>query len=118
MDNNKELAGIFRDFGQVVLAFGIAAFFGLIRVLQDYLAPDAPPQFRWIVAIAKTSIAGAVGMLTMWLMLYWEVGPYMSAFLIAIAGYGGAETLQVFKEAGYDFIRRKALTSSDAPPKN
>lgn len=118
MDNQKELAGIFKDFGQVALAFGIAAFFGLIRVLQDYIAPDAPPKFRWLIAVAKTLVAGSAGMLTMWVCLYWEVGPYLSAFLIAIAGYGGAETLNACKEALYDFIRRKALASTDAPPKN
>lgn len=108
MDEKELAAGLSKNLNQVTIGFLIAAFFGLIRVLQEYIAPDAPPQFRWIVAIAKTLIAGAVGILTTWLCLQWDLGPYMSGFLIAVAGYGGAETLQVFKEAGYDFIRRKA----------
>lgn len=112
-DTAQQLGGIFKNFNQVLLAFAIASFFGFIRYLQDFIAPDAPVKFRWLIALAKTLIAGAVGMVTMWLMLEWHVGPYFSAFVIAVAGYGGAETMQVFKEAGYDFIRRKA----QSPPK-
>lgn len=112
-DAASQLGGIFKNLNQVLLAFAIAGFFGLVRVLQDYISPEAPAKFRWLIAIAKTLIAGSAGMVTMWLMLEWHVGPYMAAFCVAIAGYGGAETLQVGKEAMYDFIRRKAQT----PPK-
>jgi hypothetical protein len=111
MDEKDLAAGLGKNLNQVSLGFLIAAFFGFIRVLQDYIAPDAPAKFRWVVATVKTMIAGATGVLTTWLCLQWEIGPYMSGFLIAVAGYGGAETLQVFKEAGYDFIRRKAAAT-------
>jgi hypothetical protein len=109
MDN--PLVAMLAKFSDAALAIAIAAFFGLIRYMQDFLGPE-PPAFKWVFATAKVLTAGAVGLLVHWLVIEWKVSPNFSAFLIAVAGYGGAESINAFKEVGLEFIRRKASNSS------
>lgn len=113
----KSLAAILAQYADASLAILIAAFFGLIRYLQDFLGSE-PPGFKWVIALAKILTAGAVGLLVHWLVIEWKVSANFSAFLIAVAGYGGAESINAFKEAGLEFIRRKAASASDPGPKN
>lgn len=95
------------EWKDTALAFGLAAFFGVVRYMQDFIVGDGdPPAFKWIIAVAKTVTAAASGLLTAWLCKEWQIGPYMSAVMISTAGYGGAEALNVFKE-GF----RNAVTS-------
>jgi len=118
MDEEQGVASAFAKFADIGLSFALAAFFGLIRYLQEFLNPQAPPAFKWVIAVAKGFTAGAVGMLTHWLLSEWRVGPNMSAFLIAVAGYGGAETIELFKEMLHDFVRRKAGSSQEPRAKD
>lgn len=106
MSDNPILALII-EAKAIALSFVIAAFFGLIRYLQDFLVAD-PPAFKWFVFSAKILTAGSVGLVVYWLLLEWKITGGYNAFLIAVAGYGGAESLNAFKEAGLDFLRRKA----------
>jgi hypothetical protein len=93
------LAKLLLDWKDVLLAFGLAGFFGMVRYLQDFiLVEGTAPSFKWLIAVAKTLTAAATGLLTAWLCKEWQIGPYMSAVMIATAGYGGAETLNVFKD--------------------
>lgn len=115
---DRDLIAAMGRYGDVALAFGIAFFFGLIRYLQEFLNPDAPRAFKWVIAIAKGFTAGAVGMLTLWLLAEWNVKGNMSAFLIAVAGYGGAETMELFKEVLRGFVLRQASSPPQSAPKD
>jgi hypothetical protein len=88
-DKDPSALAAFARWGDLALSFGLAAFFGLIRYLQEFLSPGSPPAFKWLIASAKGFTAGAVGMLTHWLLAEWEVRANLAAFLIAVAGYGG-----------------------------
>lgn len=110
MSDNALFAALAK-FGDLALSFGIAAFFGLIRYLQDFVGNE-PPAFKWLIAAAKILTAGAVGLLVHWLVVEWKVSGNFSAFLIAVAGYGGAESINAFKEVGLDFLRRKAASAA------
>ena len=116
-DNDNAIIVAFTRFGDLALSFVIAAFFGLIRYLQDFTSTE-PPAFKWFIAAAKVLTAGAVGLLVHWLVVEWKVSSNLGAFLIAVAGYGGAESINAFKEVGLDFIRRKAASATDPGPKN
>lgn len=98
------------DLGALALGFFIAAFFGLLRLGHEHLQTPAEtrPKFAWLPVLVKIGTAGGVGLLTTFLMLEWAVGPYLSGFLVAIAGWGGVETLNVLKEAGHETLRRYA----------
>lgn len=113
----KSIAAILAQHTDAALAILIATFFGFIRYLQEFLGAS-PPAFKWVIAGAKVLTAGAVGLLVHWLVIEWKVSSNFSAFLIAVAGYGGAESINAFKEAGLEFIRRKAASASDPGPKN
>lgn len=108
----KWLAGFFDLYGALAFSFALAAFFGLVRYLQEFLGAGEKPAFKWLIAGAKVMTAGAVGLAVHWLLAEWKVGENYGAFLTAIAGYGGAETLNAMKEAALDAIRRKASGSS------
>lgn len=114
---DNPLVAAFAKFGDIALSFAIAAFFGLIRYLQDFVGNE-PPAFKWLIAAAKVLTAGAVGMLVHWLVIEWKVSSNFGAFLIAVAGYGGAESINAFKEVGLEFIRRKAANASEPGAKN
>lgn len=105
-DKDPSMWAALARFGDLALSFGLAAFFGLIRYLQEFLNPGAPTAFKWLIAIAKGFTAGAVGMLTHWLVAEWEVRPNLAAFLIAVAGYGGAESIELFRSALRDMVLR------------
>lgn len=117
MEEQKQAGGILASLfhsWDIGVAFGVAMFFGFIRYLQDVLAPDAPNKFKWAIAIAKGIMAGSVGILTYWLLTEWRVSEPLAAFLIGVAGYGGAETLQAFKEAVFNSLRNYLGKASDA----
>jgi hypothetical protein len=117
VNETNPLIAAFAKGGELAISFMIAAFFGLIRYLQDFVGTE-PPAFKWLIAGAKILTAGAVGLLVHWLVVEWKVSGNFSAFLIAVAGYGGAESINAFKEVGLDFIRRKAASTADPGPKN
>lgn len=114
MSDNLLVAAIAK-YGDITVSFAIAAFFGLIRYLQDFVGPE-PPAFRGLVAAAKILTAGAAGMLVHWLVVEWKVSSNFSAFLVAIAGYGGAESINAMKEAWLEYIRRKAASPPGPGP--
>lgn len=119
MEEQKEIVtGAIRNISQywdLGLSFLLASFFGFIRYLQDILDPATSNKFKWFVALAKGLTAGSVGLLTYWLLQEWTISKSLSAFLIGIAGYGGAETLQAFKEGAFNALRNMLGKAGEAP---
>lgn len=99
------------------IAVGLAFFFGLVRYLQEFLGPD-PPAFKWFIAIAKCFTAIAVGGLAMLVCNELRLSENWKWIVISLSGYGGAEVLNVAKEAGLDYLRRKAVAASEPDSKN
>lgn len=107
----KSIAAAIAQHADAALAVLIAAFFGFIRYLQEFLDRE-PPAFKWLIAVAKVLTAGSVGYLVHILTIEWGVTSGYGAFMIAIAGYGGAETLNAGKEAFLGYLRGKASGTS------
>lgn len=105
----KGLVTLLHNWKETILVVGLAAFFGVVRYAQDFVV-DAPPQFKWIIACAKTITAAAAGLLSHWLCREWDIGPNMTAVMVATAGYGGAEALNFFKQGVFNAITQ--LTQS------
>lgn len=99
-----------------LIAIAIATFFGLVRVMADYLVNEKA--LRWLVVIAKLVVSASIGLVTHWLCVEWHVSENLSAVAIAISGYGGAEVINAAKEAMIDFIRRKTQSASDPGSKS
>ena len=85
----------------------IASFAGFVNYAQRF-AGDNPPAWNWLVALTKIFTAGFVGLLTHWLLSSWTMGEGYVNFAIAVAGYGGAETIAFFQQVFRDTISRAA----------
>lgn len=98
-----------KDLSAVVAGFLLGAFFGILRYGSEFIdrGEAAPKAFHWWVFLFKALLAGGVGILATFLCLEWKIGTYASGFLIAMSGWGGVETLNIFREMAYDTIRRK-----------
>lgn len=103
------LIGAFLEWKDAVLGFAIAAFFGAVKHINELIFGEKKPQrFHWTLTIGvKGAIAGCVGLLTLWLLVELELVKSQAgrAFCIAIAGWGGAETIQFFWDTGRDALR-------------
>ncbi len=89
---------------------GIAALAGFVNYLQRFTGDDSP-DWNWIAVTAKVFTAGFVGILTHWLLTGWGINENhenLVNFAIAVAGYGGAETIAFFQQVFQDAIRRAA----------
>lgn len=101
-------------FAKVCIAFGIAAVAGLVKYAQRFTLPPAErPRWEWGVFVIKGVTAGAMGVLTFWLLSGWTTNENYIHFLIAIAGWGGAETGEFFWELGKDALRKAAGAAAD-----
>lgn len=113
MNEHEGLGGLFRDVSTMLLGFAIAVFFGLVKEARDYTMHPTPT-VQWKIVVLKMVIAGASGLVVTWLTLEWQVGKYLAGVLVAIAGYAGAEVLDIVKEAAYAAVKRK-LRMGGAP---
>ena len=98
-------------------AFAIAAAAGTLNYLQRFAGEDPPP-WKWLVFTVKGITAGGVGVLTHWLLAGWGFNPNFTYFAIAVAGWGGAETVVFFQQVFQDAIRRAAGASENDTPKS
>ncbi len=98
-------------------AFVIAAFAGLVSYLQRFNG-DNPPEWKWLLFVTKVLTAGFVGILCDWLLSGWNIPQTIVHFAIAVAGYGGVETMLFFQQIFQDTIRRAARVSEDDRPKD
>lgn len=102
---------------KIAWAFAIAGLAGFINYLQRFTG-DNPPKWAWLVVLVKVMTAGFVGLLTNWLMSKWQMGENYVDFAIAVAGYGGAETIAFFQQVFRDSIIRAAGVKSNDEPKS
>lgn len=93
-------------------AFGIAAGAGIVNFLQRFTG-ETPPSWSWLVFFIKGFTAGSVGIVTNWLLAAWHLDGNYVNFAIALAGWGGAETIVFFQQVFQDGIRR-----ASSAPKN
>ena len=99
-----------------VLALG--GFAALVKYAQRFAGDkESRPQWEWSVAVIQSGTGSFVALLTVWLIETKVEARYVN-FAIAIAGYGGATTLDFFQQILRDAISRAAQKSQDAPPKN
>lgn len=99
------------------IAFVLAMLFGWLRYMQDFRKPrEEWPHFSTVGFIVQGLTAGAAGMLTMWLIAEWGIPRYLSAVMIAVAGWGGAEIISSLLEGVKDVLRRR-LDVSGTPEK-
>lgn len=98
-------------------AFGIASLAGCVKFLQRYRSDDAP-QWRWIQFGVQVLTAGFVGLVTTWLLSGWQVPDALRTFAIAVAGWGGGETIDFFQQVLRDAISRAAQTAENKDAKN
>lgn len=108
MDDKTVSAWLVLNWATIV-GFLIGSFFGLLRHAQDFVSgpADARPKFSWWVAVIKAATAGGVGTLVAWLCREWNVSANMSAFMIALAGWGGVETMNTLWMMMIDGLRRR-----------
>ena len=95
------------------LAGAIAAFSGLVAYLQPFTDPEKEVRWNWRVASTKLTTATFVGLLTFWLIA--SRAPSMGSlvyFCYAMAGWGGAETIQFFQEVFRATIRKAAALAA------
>lgn len=99
---------------KLAAAFAIAAVAGLIKYFQQFTLPPAQrPAWEWGVFLVKGVTAGGMGVLTSWLLSGWTGNGSYINFLIAIAGWGGAETGEFFWGLGKDALRKIAGGPTD-----
>ena len=115
MDEQNGVAATF-SLWKLGWIFAIAAFAGVVNYIQRF-ASETPPPWRWGFFFVKILTAGFAGLLTHWLLSKWGWGDDYVNFAVAIAGYGGAETIVFLQTILFDAIRRKAEAASNAPPK-
>lgn len=107
MNDTGGLAGLFKDMWSLLLGVCIAVFFGIVKEAKEYSQTNPTPPIKWKMLFLKAILAGASGLLVTMLTLEWKLGPYLSGVLVAVAGYAGAEFIEVIKEAAYETIRRR-----------
>lgn len=106
MGDDNWVKAILENLWVTLLGVLVAMVFGILRYGQEF-TKDPPAKFRWSVGLIKAGTAGAVGFLSTLLCLKWKVDPYVSGVLIAIAGWGGVETLNIAWEIAVDGVKRK-----------
>lgn len=108
------------DWGKALAAGAVAAAGGLVAYLQQFtnrnLPPEMRPRWHWGAACIKVVTAGFTGLLTFWLIGKRGLDENFVHFMVAIAGYGGVEALEFFKQVFYETIRRVANTQQLPPP--
>jgi hypothetical protein len=105
------------------LSAGIAAAGGLVAYLQKFAverqaadaASEARPKWSWGVVSVKVLTAAFVGWLTLLLLAKRGIDENLTYFLVALAGYGGAETLEFFKSVAWEALKR-VVSGAGAPP--
>jgi|SRR6185312_11633190 len=98
-------------------SFGIAALAGCVKYLQRYRADDAP-KWKWLQFAVQLLTAGFVGLVTTWLLAGWQVPDSLRTFAIAVAGWGGGETIDFFQQLLRDALSRAAQTTPNNDPKS
>jgi uncharacterized membrane protein len=97
-----------------LFAFLWAAFCGLIAYLQQFAVKRSErPKWDRIEALIKSMTAGCAGFFTMLVTQKAGIDVFTAAFMVGIAGWGGAETFAFFKEIFQDGIRRAAGRMGD-----
>lgn len=99
---------------KVAVGVAVSVFFGLLRYAQAFLEASERPRFIWWVWAIKGATSGGVGFLTTLLCIHWSIDWTVAGFLIGSAGWGGAETINAFKEMALDSIRKR-LGGGGAP---
>lgn len=113
----KATAALSAWWGDLGSALTLAASFGLVRYLQEFLAPEKPA-FKWLVFAAKVTTSMAAGFLALKVTDALGAGETWKTVGIAIAGWGGADFINAVKEAWFDWVRRKAAQAPNAGPKD
>jgi len=98
-------------------AFGIASLAGFVKYLQRFRSDDAP-KWKWLQFGVQVFTAGFVGLVTTWLLSGWNVPDALRTFAIAVAGWGGGETIDFFQQLLRDAISRAAQTRENPDAKN
>ena len=114
---DKETADAAQKILGFAWAFGIAALAGFVKYLQRFRGDDAA-QWKWIQFAVQVFTAGFVGLVTTWLLSGWNVPDALRTFAIAVAGWGGGETIDFFQQVLRDAITRAAQASEEHDAKN
>lgn len=98
----------------------LAGFAGFVNYIQRFAGPKTErPPWDWVPCAVKVFTGAFVGLLTSWV----ATEEKYANFAIALAGYGGPVTLDLFVQAGRDaFYRlfpqlRPPQETTGSPPK-
>jgi hypothetical protein len=103
----KVVASEATSWWDISFTFLVAAFFGSLRYLQEFLAKPRPP-FELLVFTIKMLTALGAGLIVALVAKKLQIGPEWTAVAGAIAGWAGADFINDAKEVLRDFVRRKA----------
>lgn len=81
---------------RIALVFALAAFSGVVEYIQQFRDTEKRKLFSWITLLICSLTAGLAGLLTFWLINKHIDDEGWRAFLIAIAGWGGPRTFELF----------------------
>lgn len=113
--NDKGLVGLFGDWRELLIAWGLAMIGGLARYAK-VLSDGQTTRILYVQAAAKIFLAGFAGLCFYWLTADWQIGTHWKALFIALSGHMGGEAIEFIEGVAKDIIKRYAGTSS--PPKN
>lgn len=114
-DGARGLLGLFGDWRELAIAWGLAILGGLARYAKT-LADGKGEKIDYARIGAKLFLAGFSGLIFYWLTADWKVGPAWKALCIALSGHMGGEGIEFVEGIVKDAIRKWAGTSS--PPKD
>lgn len=105
------------EWAKYILATLLGMAAGWLAYLQQFINPSQRPPWDWLTFSIKGLTAGFVGLLTQLLLVRSGVDPTYGAFLVAVAGWSGAETIVIFQEIFRGAIARAAANSENKTPK-
>lgn len=114
-DGVRGLLGLFGDWREIAIVWGLATLGGLAR-LAKALADGKGEKIEYAKIAAKLFIAGFSGLCFYWLTGDWTIGPHWKALCIALSGHMGGESIEFVEGIVKDTIRRYA--GSTSPPKD
>lgn len=115
-EEGKGVVGTAIHWGETLLVLLVAAFFGVLRYLQQF-QNEPRPKFEWLVLSIKGLTALAIGFLVALIGRKMQIDVEWIAVGGALGGWAGAEIINDAKEVLRDWIRRKAAEGERQPPK-
>lgn len=106
-EGTRGLLGLFGDWREIVVAWGIAILGGLARYAKS-LSEGSLEKVTYAKVIGKLFLAGFSGLLFYWLTADWQIAPHWKALCIALSGHMGAEGIEFLEGVAKDIIRKWA----------